>query len=148
VAPIADFEQTLGTDLAHIPELAKAFDAWAARAGVATGDAYHVNLVVEELVTNVIRHGLGIGHPGTISLRVRQSAEQVLDIELRDDAPPFDPFEVPPPSLTADLDERAVGGLGVHFVRAFMDEHRYLREGGHNVVLLQKRLKAPSGDGG
>ena len=144
MTPIADFEQTLGTDLARIPELAQAFDAWAGPAGVATGEAYHINLVIEELVTNVIRHGLGEGRPGTICLRVHRLEGPELSIELRDDAPPFDPFEVPPPSLTSDLDERAVGGLGVHFVRALMDEHRYLREGDHNVVLLRKRLKASS----
>ena len=135
-----DFEQTLGTDLAGIAPLADAFSAWAGAARIPPSQVYHVNVVLDELVTNTILHGLGEGRPGRIRIRVRRRAD-VLEAELRDDAPAFNPFEVPPPSLVAALDERAVGGLGVHFVRTLMDGHAYAREGDENVVSLRKFLK-------
>jgi serine/threonine-protein kinase RsbW len=135
-----DFEQTLGTDLAAIAPLADAFSAWADAARISLAEAYHVNVVFDELVTNTILHGLGEGRPGRIRVRARLRGD-VLEAELRDDAPAFNPFEVPPPSLVAALEERAVGGLGVHFVRTLMDEHAYAREGDENVVSLRKRLK-------
>lgn len=134
-----DFEQTLGTDLAQIPRLADAFGAWAAGAGVEAADVHRVNVVLEELVVNAIVHGLGASRPGRVRVRVRREGD-ALEAELRDDAPPFDPFEIPPPSLTASLEEREIGGLGVHFVKTLMDEWRYAREGGENVVVLRKRL--------
>ena len=135
----ADFEQTLGTDLAAIAPLADAFSVWAHAARIAPSQAYHVNVVLEELVTNTILHGLGEGRPGRMRVRARRLGD-VLEAELHDDAPPFNPFEMPPPNLVAALDERAVGGLGVHFVRTLMDGHAYAREGGENVVSLRKRL--------
>ena len=135
-----DFEQTLGTDLAGIAPLADAFSAWAAAARIAPSQVYHVNVVLDELVTNTILHGLGEGRPGRIRIRVRRHGN-MLEAELRDDAPAFNPFEMPPPSLVAALDERAVGGLGVHFVRTLMDGHAYARDGDENVVSLRKRLK-------
>jgi anti-sigma regulatory factor (Ser/Thr protein kinase) len=136
----ADFVQTLGAELAAIAPMAEAFAAWAATAGVPGAQVYHVNVVLEELVTNTIVHGLGEGRPGRISIRVRRVGDE-LEAILRDDAPPFNPFEVPPPSLVADLDERAIGGLGVHFVRTLMDAHAYAREHDENVITLRKRLQ-------
>ncbi|WP_168735325.1 ATP-binding protein [Pseudothauera rhizosphaerae] len=136
-----DFEQTLSTDLGAIPALADAFAEWAEEAGVAAGTVFQVNLALEELITNVILHGLGPGAPGRISLRVRRQ-DDVLEMELRDDAPPFDPFQLPPPVLTQGIEEREVGGLGVHFVRTLMDEWHYAREDGHNLVRLRKVLEA------
>jgi anti-sigma regulatory factor (Ser/Thr protein kinase) len=139
----SEFELTLGTDLAEIPRLADAFDAWAAAAGVAPADIHRVNVVLEELVTNAIVHGLGVGAPGRVRVRLWRDG-QALGAELRDDAPPFDPFEIPPPSLTASLEEREIGGLGVHFVKTLMDEWGYARAGDENVVTLRKVLgRAP-----
>ncbi len=136
---IPDFEQRLATDLAGISALAVSFAAWGEHAALTEKDIFQINLVLEELVTNVIVHGLGTGQPGWIWLRVVHCGD-CLTIELRDSAPPFDPFQVPPPKLTGDLDEREVGGLGVHFVRTMMDEWSYSRDSGENVVSLRKML--------
>ncbi len=136
---IPEFEQSLVSDLACIRGLADGLTAWGQRAALNDREIFQVNLVLEELVTNVIVHGLGLGRPGAIRVRVSHHGGG-LAIELRDTAPPFDPFQVPPPSLTASLEEREVGGLGVHFVRTAMDEWSYSREGAENVVRLGKKL--------
>ncbi len=137
--PITGFEQRIATDLACIPALAESFAAWGEHAALTDQEVFQVNLVMEELVTNVIVHGLGQGRPGRIFVRVEHRGDH-LAIELRDSAAPFDPFQVPPPSLTADIDGREVGGLGVHFVRTMMDGWSYARNGDENVVSLRKRL--------
>lgn len=134
------FERTLDTGLANVPALADAFANWSETAKLVPQDVSHVNLVLEELVTNAIRHGLGEERPGWIRVRVERH-DGYLALELRDSARPFDPFKVPPPDLTLDVEKRQVGGLGVHFVRAFMDEWQYERQGDENVVSLIKRLQ-------
>ncbi len=48
-----------------------------------------------------------------------------LTIEFIDDGDPFDPLAAPPPDLEAPLEERDLGGLGVHIVRSLADEVRY-----------------------
>ncbi len=136
---IADFEQQLDTDLAAIAVLAEHFSDWGVRAALAERDIFQINVVLEEIVTNVITHGLGAGRPGWVRLRVAHRGDR-LEIQVRDNAPPFDPFQVPPPTLTSDIDERDVGGLGVHFVRTLVDQWSYSREGDQNVVWLCKRL--------
>lgn len=56
----------------------------------------------------------------------------------------YNPLLAPEPDLTADIDERAIGGLGIHFVRKLADEVRYERtnENGKdtNLVHIVKRF--------
>jgi anti-anti-sigma factor len=52
----------------------------------------------------------------------------------------FDPLQAPLPDLTADLAERQVGGLGIHFIRSLMDAVAYDRRDGRNRLRMVKRL--------
>lgn len=102
--------------------------------------AYQVRLCVDELLTNTIVHGLKQDASHWIDVSVSRWGEW-LDVVLQDDAPAFDCFSlVASPDLTLSVDERPVGGLGVHFVRTLMDEYRSSHDGQGNTVVLRKRL--------
>ena len=59
---------------------------------------------------------------------------------IADDGRPFDPLtEAPEPDLESAIEDRPIGGLGVHLVRTMMDEVRYRREEGKNRLTLVKR---------
>ncbi len=140
----ASFERRLSAGLTSIVSLATEVTRWGGEAGLAEGAVFQINLVLEELVTNVMMHGLGLGQPGWISVRIERSGDR-LEIVLADNARAFDPFAAPPPDLTADIEDRPVGGLGVHLVRTLMDEWRYARVGEQNIVWLGKILVARDG---
>ena len=99
---------------------------------------FQVNLVLEELWLNVVNHGHDGGfHEVEIELT---SETEALTIEITDDGKPFDPLnDAPAPDVTGSLNDRKVGGLGIHLVRKMMDELRYKREGGKNHLILVKR---------
>jgi len=100
--------------------------------------AFQTNLCLEELLTNTIVHGLH-GEPGHVIRVSLKRVERGLEVTLTDDAPPFDPFcEAAPPDLDADLVDRPIGGLGVHFVRTIMDEYSASHDGSGNRVVLRK----------
>ena len=86
---------------------------------------YELVLAVEEAVTNIILHGYE-GKNGVITLLIQPNQGSV-EIILQDDAPPFDPTSVPAPRLDLHLDERPLGGLGVHIMRKHSDEMSYHR---------------------
>jgi len=108
--------------------------------------AFAVRLCLEELIVNVITHGLG-NDPGHV-IRVRLTISGPwLEVRLKDDAPAFDPFtEAPSPGLTLGVEERSVGGLGIHFVRRTMDEYRWHYIDGGNLIVLRKHLAAGTRD--
>lgn len=98
---------------------------------------FQVELVLEELGLNVINHGKSEGLQ-QIEIRLTSEAE-ALTIEIVDSGVPFDPLtDAPRPDLESGVQERAVGGLGVHLVRSMMDELDYRREGGKNHLTLVK----------
>lgn len=99
---------------------------------------FRANLILEELGLNIINYGYDEGvHEIEIVLN---SEPDQLSIEITDDGKAFDPTEdAPDPSLTTPLDERPIGGLGVHLVRTMVDEFQYKREDGKNHVALVTR---------
>ncbi|MCZ8076944.1 MAG: ATP-binding protein, partial [Paucibacter sp.] len=131
-------EYRLDSRVEEIAALAEAVDeALAERPDL----AFAVNLCLEELITNTIQHGLHGAPDRPIHVRLSRSDEW-LEIILKDDAPPFDPFvEAPAPSLDASVEAREVGGLGVHMVKTMMDEVRAFYDGSGNLIVLLKTLK-------
>lgn len=105
--------------------------------------AYQVNLVIEEVGVNIVNYAYpddGGEHEFRISVA---SEEDAVTIEVVDGGQPFDPLkEAPVPDLESDVDDRPVGGLGVHFVRRMMDEVHYRREDGKNCLTMVKRRDA------
>lgn len=104
--------------------------------------AFSANLCLEELITNTIRHGLHGRPDGRIRVRMSISDEW-LEIVLKDDAPRYDPFvEAPAPDLELDLEDRPIGGLGVHIVKQLMDDARAYYDGSGNLIVLLKTLRS------
>ena len=98
---------------------------------------FRVNLVLEELGINIINHGKD-ENLYEIEITLISEAD-TLTIEIIDDGRPFDPLnDAPQPDLESGIEDRPVGGLGIHLVRTMMDELRYRRERGRNHLTLVK----------
>lgn len=128
----------------RMPSRVAEIEALAAKVEAALADrpdlAFGVNLCLEELITNTILYGLQSAADHFIDIRLRRTNEW-LEIELRDDAPPYDPFSAAPkPDLDATVEDRKIGGLGVELVRTMMDEAFALQEGEGNLLRLRKRI--------
>lgn len=131
-------------DLAEIPRLAEEIEAFGDQHGLSVPDVYKVNLALDELLTNLISYGYPDGLQHLIRLRL-SLANNRLTAVLTDDAAPFDPLvEAKPAVLEGSLEERPIGGLGLHFVRTLMDEVCYQRVGQYNQLTLVKSIAAHS----
>lgn len=94
-----------------------------------------VELASEEALVNIIRHAYQ-NRPEKIEIDVKIFPKSQVEITFKDRGPPFNPLQAPPPDLSAPLEERQLGGLGIHFIRQNTDEMRYSREGDQNVLVL------------
>jgi serine/threonine-protein kinase RsbW len=95
-------------------------------------------LAVNEAVTNTLLHGYD-DQPGDLTLCVEADGDD-LAVRLLDNAPPFDPTAVPPPDINLPLEERPLGGLGIHMMRQLTDELRYrVTAGSQNELTFVKR---------
>ena len=98
-----------------------------------------VDLALEEHLTNVLNYGYE--DKAVHEIRVRFSIqESSLHVEVEDDARPHNPLDQPAVDTAAPLDERMIGGLGVHLMRHFMDGLDYRYEGNRNILHMTKRI--------
>lgn len=135
---------TLRNDLAELTPLAAFIDAFLAPLHADEQDVLAFQLSLEELATNVINHGYRDGGEHAFTVAFSAEGGRVTAV-VTDDAPAFDPLARPPVDIHAPLEERAIGGLGIHLVKKFMDDVRYEHRDGRNVLALVRTLRrAPS----
>lgn len=103
---------------------------------------FSFELALEEVFLNVALHGAEDGKVPTVSLDLATDDHEVVMV-VADDARPFDPLSLAAPDTSAALEDRAIGGLGVHLVRQMMDTVSYTHAAGHNQLRMTKRLNQP-----
>ena len=125
----------------RLDELNRVFDAvrdFGERQNWPTETVFLIDLALEELTLNTMNHGHDGGlHEIEIALK---SEPDAITIEITDDGRPFDPLsDAPEPDVGTAMEDRPIGGLGVHLVRTMMDEMSYRREGNKNHITLITR---------
>lgn len=108
--------------------------------------AWAVQVVLDEVLSNIVRHGTRQGPAPLIDVTFA-AIEGGLEVTVVDDGPEFDPLQLPEPDLTSPLEERRIGGLGVHLVRQLMDSVDYVRRDGRNWLVITRRVRAPGRPG-
>ena len=99
-----------------------------------------VFLAFDELVTNCIKYAYDDTHDHTIVF-VLAFDDHNLNIDVIDDGRPFDPLSAPEPDLSLQLEDRPVGGLGIHLLRKLADNIVYQRRDGSNRLRITKRIR-------
>lgn len=141
----------LSGGFADIERAAEALSDFCADHGLSPKLAFEFNLAIDELATNTLSYGFpDAAFPPDaareLNLRVRLSEDGWMTADLIDNGVAYDPFtQAPPPVLEGDVDDRPIGGLGVHFVKNLMDEVAYVRQGALNHITLKRRVATPSG---
>ncbi len=126
-------------DLQELERMTDIVEAFFTRTALSPSLGYQVTLVLEELLTNVISHGYEDDAEHMIELTINLD-DGSLTIEWADDGKAFDPFEVREPDLESPVEDRPIGGMGVHFVKTIMDTLAYRRRGGRNHLTMSKNL--------
>jgi len=110
-----------------LSDMLNRLEAYAAATDLPSRVAYHLALVCEELAANVAMHGVG-GESGAtyVELTVDRQRDEI-SLSVEDDGRPFDPLAHPKPNIDLGLEDRPIGGLGIHFVRSLVKDISYRR---------------------
>ena len=101
------------------------------------GTVMKISIAIDEFIGNTIKYAF----EGTkecdiiISFEIDQDR---LVMTIEDDGIEFDPFGRNPPDTELGLQEREIGGLGIHITKKLMDEYSYSRSNGVNKTILIK----------
>jgi anti-sigma regulatory factor (Ser/Thr protein kinase) len=130
---------TLRSTITEIERLSREFGQFADRHGLAHEVRFSMNVALEEVVTNIISHGYKDRDDQLIVVEVVVTPGE-LTAWVEDEAPAFNPLELLPPDVTAPLEQRRPGGLGIHIAKKLMDRLHYTHSNGKNRLELRKRL--------
>ena len=110
--------------------------------GILGADLMDLDVILEEVVTNILKYG-GL-KPDAEACTVELTREKnLLKIRISDQGTPFDPLLMPEIDTNLGIEDRPIGGLGIHFVKNLTESQHYEYHEGRNVLTLTKKLTQP-----
>ena len=130
-----DFSRTLDGREA-LPALLDDIESGLAERGVSQGCIAAVTIALDEVVSNAFGHG----EASVVEVAMWANDAEVV-VEVGDDGLAFDPTAAAAPDTAAALEDRTVGGLGLHLVAKLMDQVAYERRAGRNHLRFSRGLR-------
>lgn len=125
----------LQNKIAEVARLVDAVESFGTHAGLSPDLTYRLTLSLDEIVSNVIRHGYSDTNDHVVEVRLSVHDGVVTSV-IEDDGHPYDPRESPEPDLSMPVEQRGPGGLGIFLVRQMMDSIDYARRDGRNILTV------------
>ena len=129
----------LANDMSELSKLVAFIDEVGEAFALTPDVVFNLNLVLEEAVVNVINYAYPKEEHQYIYLSAHLHEESIV-LVLTDTGKEFDPTLAPEADITLSVDDREIGGLGIFLIRQIMNEVRYERIEGKNVLTLEKKL--------
>jgi anti-sigma regulatory factor (Ser/Thr protein kinase) len=147
-APEQTVKISVRNDVTDLPNVAETVDRVGADAGIPARTVMQLQVVLDEVLSNVIKYAWPDGgtHEFFVRIDVRDGG---IEVTITDDGRPFNPLAQSPPQPPPPGRCPRPGGVGIHMVKQLVDGFEYVRFDGRNRVTLTKRysLKPPSQPG-
>ncbi|MCP3689174.1 MAG: ATP-binding protein [Gammaproteobacteria bacterium] len=135
------FKIRLDNNLQQIEYLREQLTAFSEKFGLTDDALFKLTLCLDELFVNSVSYGFA--SPGHSEFMIYlELGQNLLCAEIIDDGTPFDPFkDAPLPDLQAPVEERALGGLGIHLVKSLSHSTEYRFHENRNHVYLTMQVQ-------
>ncbi|HVR30380.1 MAG TPA: ATP-binding protein [Thermoanaerobaculia bacterium] len=138
-------QQVFPRQIAALDDIFTFLEVFIDRHRIDDDTGFAIRFAAEELFTNMVKYNKGTSHGIALAVAIDE-AGQLVRLELVDSGvDPFDPSALEPVNVDAPLEERVPGGLGLHLVRALVDDLSYDYADREMKVTVVKRL--PIADG-
>lgn len=132
-------ELTVANHLSENARVKEHFDTFSQHYGIPEQVRLKMNVVFDELLTNIMSYAYRDTAKHSIGIKVELSVDR-LKVSMVDDGIPFNPLGIESPDTALPLEEREIGGLGIHLVRRMMDKVTYRRRIDKNVITVVEYL--------
>ena len=140
-----DLHVSLPAKLTEVRNLSAAVEEFGDANQLPLPTVFVINLALDELITNAVTHGTFEVSAPTIDVHLKAERDVVV-LVMEDNGSPFDPTEMKADDVdtTSSLEDREVGGLGLHLVRSFAHEVSYEFVDGKNRLTVHHHFKSES----
>ena len=126
-------------NLSELERMTDHIDRIGRELGLSQRDLFQIKFAVEEVFVNIVSYGYDDNINHTIKLEVR-SENGILYLCIKDDGRPFNPLKAGTPDTTCPIEERQIGGLGLHLTRKMVKDVAYERREGLNVLTIEAEV--------
>ena len=127
-------------DLSEIPKVDEKLDEFAEQFGLPPAIAATFHIIFDDLLNNVISYGFNDERRHFIDVNLELTANSLI-VSIADDGVPFNPLAEVAPDTQLSIEDRQIGGLGIHLVINMVDDICYQRTANKNVLTLTKLLQ-------
>lgn len=128
-------------DLSEIAKVDEMLDEFAEQFGIPPAIAATFHVIFDDLLNNVISFGFNDGQRHFIDISLESTANSLI-VSIADDGMPFNPLDETAPDTKLSIEDRQIGGLGIHLVIKLVDDVRYQRTADKNVLTLTKSFQS------
>ncbi len=149
IAESGTWRMTIKNRLGDIPLVIDSIEKFCQELPVPLSPGRKLKIVMDEILSNIISYSYNDDDEHEIKVKVQPISTGIV-LTIADDGSPFNPLDCGQPDTDLPIDEREVGGLGVHLVRKMVDESRYERLDDLNILKLtlifERVFKGPDPD--
>ena len=127
-------------NLSELEKVVQLFDVFSKQNGLPIKIKHSADLVIDEVINNIITYGYADENEHDIDIKIFIK-DEILNLQIVDDARKFNPLNNNEADTKSSIEERAIGGLGLHFIKKMMDEAIYKYENRKNILIMRKQIK-------
>ncbi len=132
-------EQKFKRDITSLEGIFTFIEQFISSNNIAPSHLYPVQLVIEELFTNILKYQSGGKSDVVVHL---EKSDNKLIIRLRDfDSEPFDLTKSEEVNTNEYIQQKKPGGLGIHLVKQMVDSLDYEYNNRTSTITLTKHLE-------
>jgi sigma-B regulation protein RsbU (phosphoserine phosphatase) len=140
-APVQTVQLVLRNHISELEQVVSKIEELSETWNLPVKAGMEINLMVEELFTNVVFYAFDDTQNHSVIIDFILLDSHLIQIRIEDDGKPFNPLDKKVDDLIdKPLEERQIGGLGIHFVRTMANDVEYNRTGDKNVIVLTKKF--------
>jgi anti-sigma regulatory factor (Ser/Thr protein kinase) len=94
-----------------------------------------IDLLIEELIINIVKHGYKGIDNGTIEVMINDSGKDFI-LQISDNGNEFNPLDQKNPDISAGIEDRRPGGLGIFLIKQIAKDIEYVRQDNNNIIRL------------
>jgi len=133
------FSITLINNISEVSRLADKIDEFCSENKITPSSSFEINLVMDEIIANVIMHGYTDDNEHFINIDFVLT-DKVLFGKIEDDGIEFNPLKSTKDDRKKSLEEKQIGGLGIHIIKEYVDKVEYNRENNKNKLTFYKTM--------
>jgi len=133
----------LKAELSELTRLHPFLTSYCEKEGTPTEQIFDFEVILEELVTNVIKYGRVDAGKECCLIELLREGNQIT-IRFSDHGNPFNPLDRDEVDTDKPIEEREIGGLGIHFIKNLTDTQIYEYKDRKNVLTLTKKFTSPA----